>query len=341
MKINLRATTIASMLHFLRSLKSGQATKEQLVEIFNHPDYDFEFRRYFSMGQSATKEEITDYFFNLTTITPDKIPALRPSRPTELQDRHMYWLMAIENLDKLEGFHSRLNSLISPEMLAEATELVKRGLPDDFQIGTIDIIFTIGIGGSVGYVYDGAFHLDFLALTKMNIGELVSILAHESHHVATMEYADSYQKDFSPEEWFIHFFTGEGLAVKFCNNGSGIFTKPIYTNRPPNEGLDKFTMEYLNGKFDEALATFNATLTAIHNGEMTKDDVWKHLMEYWFNFHTTEQQPDEPPKLQHSLAYSFGNDFYGIIYDTYGKEVLFDCVRHPLKAVEYFNKIGR
>jgi len=32
-------------------------------------------------------------------------------------------------------------------------------------------------------------------------------------------------------------------------------------------------------------------------------------------------------------------DEFGSIYDAYGIETLFDCVKHPLKAAEYFRQI--
>ena len=336
-KINLRTTSVQPMITFLQGLKTGQATRDQLIEIFNHPDYDYEFRRYQSHGEATSKEQIIDYFYSLPVVQESDIPALRPSRMTELRDKHALWLHAYNNPQEYEvGIFERL---ITDDVLKDVTKLVEAGLPDDVAIDVIDVVVTLSIGGSFGYVYDGAFHIDLLRIPAMGWEALPSLLAHESHHVAMMNYESEYIDAFTLEEWFIHFFSGEGLAVKFCNNAQGTISKPIYENRPVNEGLDSFTMTYLNEKFDEALDTFHTTLAAIRGGRMTKEDVWKHLMTYWFNFHTDDQQCDEAPKLQQSLAYSFGNDFYGAIYDAFGKSVLFSCVRHPLKAVELFNSI--
>ena len=340
MKINLRTSSIPPMLEFLQNLKMGQATKSQLIKIFSHPDYEFEFRRYFSHGKASSKEQITDYFFNLNTVQMSDIPILRLSRVTELQDKHSLWLKAYENPREYEALYNHLMSLITNDALCEIETLVKQGLPDDAAIGKIDVIVTLSIGISFGYVYDGAFHIDLLQITKLGWENLQSVFAHEAHHVALMNYEADYVNTFSVEEWFIHFFAGEGLAVKFCNNAQGRISNPIYKNRPVNEGLDEFSMEYLNNKFDEALETFHSTLESIRHGKMTQNKLQQHIAEYWFNFHIDGQQSDETPKLQQSLAYSFGNDFYGAIYDAFGKETLFDCVKHPLKAISYFSRVA-
>jgi hypothetical protein len=327
------------MLDFLVDMKTGQATMTQLIDIFNLPDYDFEFRRYQGQGKASSKEEIMSYFYNLNSVLESDIPSLRPSRLTELKDKHALWLQAYENPRHYQQLYHDMQMYITGDVLQEISRIVEYGLPNDADIGEIDIIITLSIGISFGYVFDGAFHIDLLQVENLGWEYLFSTLAHEAYHVALMKYESSYIESFSLEEWFIHFFSLEGLAVKFCNNGEGVISKPIYKDRPVNEGLDSFTMGYLNSKFNEALETFNKTLEAIFSGEMSKDSLWKHIMEYWYNCHTEDQQPDESPKLKQTLAYSFGNDFYGAIYDAFGKEVLLDCIRHPRKAVEHFRHI--
>jgi len=98
-------------------------------------------------------------------------------------------------------------------------------------------------------------------------------------------------------------------------------------------------MNYLNGRFEEAYKVFKDTLADIRAGTMTKNDVFKQLEDYWWNVYTDEQSRDEKPVLKQSRIYSFGNDLYGAIYDAYGLDLLFDCVRNPLRAVECFENI--
>lgn len=335
MKINLRMSSILPMLKFLQDLKKEQASYSQLTEIFNHSDYDYEFRRY----GVETKSPIIDYFLNLNTINESEIPFLRPSRKTELKDKHPLWLDAYEQPEHYESIYNKVKHFFTEEMLAEVAALVKQGLPDDLDIGTVDVICTMGIGGSNGYVFDGAFHFDLLRLADGNLEELPLLVAHEIHHVAMMRYGADFENTLRLEEQYIYWFAAEGLAIKFCNNAEGAVSKRLYENRPANEGLDGFSMDYLNGKFNEALGVFQKTLVSIQDGTISREAVYAQFSEYWLNFHTEEQQSDETPKLLQPLLYSFGNDLFGAIYDAYGKEALFDCVRHPLKAVEYFECI--
>ena len=323
------------MLEFLRDLKKGQATRSQLTEIFNHPDYDYEFRRY----GATTKEPLIDYFLKLNTIKESEIPFLRSSRITELKDKHPLWLSAYKDPDHYETIYNKVKQFITDEMLAEVAMLVNRGLPDGFALDTVDAICTLSIGGSNGYVFDGAFHFDLLRLVEGDLKELPLLLAHEAHHVAMMKYGADFVHTLTLEEWYIHCFSGEGLAVKFCNNAQGVISKPLYENRSPNEGLDAFSMNYLNGKFEEALSVFQKTLASIRAGTMSQESVYQQINEYWLNFHTEGQHDEETPKLSQPLLYSFGNDLFGAIYDAYGKAILFDCVRHPLKAIEYFERL--
>ena len=335
MKINLRISSVFPMLDFLRDLKAGQATRSQLTKIFNHPDYDYEFRRY----EVAAKDSIIDYFLSINTKKESEIPILRSSRITELKDKHPLWLSAYEQPDHYEIRHNKIKLFITDKILLEVATLVCQGLPDGFEVGTVDVVCTLGLGGSYGYVFDGAFHFDLLQLTDDNLKGLPLLFAHEIHHVAMMKYGSDFDSTLTLEEWYIYSFSGEGLALKFCNNAKGAISKPIYEDRPANEGLDKFSMDYLNGKFYEALDVFKRTLGDIRAGTMSRDEVYQQIREYWLNFHIEDQQPDEKPKLLQPLLYSFGNDLFGSIYDTYGKEILFDCVRHPLKAIECFERL--
>jgi len=336
-KINLRMSSIFPMLEFLRDLKEEQASRSQLTEVFNHPDYDYEFRRY----EVATKNPLIDYFLNLNTITNSEIPFLRSSRKTELIDKHPLWLSVYEHPKHYELVYNKVKQFFTDEMLSEVATMVNRGLPDGLDIGTVDVICTMGIGGSYGYVFDGAFHFDLLILGMNDtyLKELPLLLAHETHHVAMMRYGSDFDHALTLAERYIYGFASEGLALKFCNNAEGIISRRLYEERPANEGLDGFSMNYLNGKFDEALDVFKRTLAGICAGAIGQKEVNQQFNEYWLNFHTEEQHSDETPKLRQPLLYSFGNDLFGAIYDAYGKETLFDCVRYPLKAIEYFEHL--
>ena len=332
--IDFQMSTIPQMLQFLHDLKSGQADKSQISEIFNHPDYDFEFRRY----GIPDKELLIDYFMQLNTIDESEIPTLNPQREFMLRNNHKHWLEAYENPGHYQELYDRMKSLFTDETLENIYVQLRRGLPANIDLSEIQAISTMSIGMSFGYVFDGAIHFDLMGFDKYDtdMDALPSIIAHEIHHIAMYRYIETFGDSLTLAERFILEFSIEGLAIKFTNNAEGVFSKALDSTRPAWKG---FTMNYLNERFYDAYEVFKSTLEKISSGEMNEDDVVKQLQDYWMNMRTEEQNPDEQPLLTQSLMYSFGNDLFGSIYDVYGAETLFDCVRHPLKAAEYFRQI--
>lgn len=332
-RIDFQMSSIVQMLNFLRDLKNGQADRNQLSEIFNHPDYEYEFRRY----GISDKEPLIDYFMQLGTINESEIPTLNPPRELMLKYNHENWLAAYENPERYQELYNRMAPLFTDEVLEGIYTQVRRGLPAGIDLGNIQAISTMSIGTSFGYAFDGAVHFDIMGFDRYGIivDALPSIVAHEIHHIAMGRWAETFTSSFTLEELFVFSFAFEGLAVKFCNNAEGVFSKALDSTRPVMDG----SMDYLNGRFYEAYEVFESTLEKIRSGEMDIYDVENHIEDYWMSLHTKEQSPDEKPLLKQSLEYSFGNDLFGAIYDVYGAETLFDCVRHPLKAVEYFRQI--
>jgi len=330
-KIDFRTSSIPLMLNFLRDLKNGETDRNQLVDIFNHPDYDYEFRRY---GISS-KEPLIDYFMQLNTIDEADIPTL-PGRESMLKNNHKHWLAAYENPEYYQELYDRMIAVVTEDdTFDRAYALLKMGLPPDADISSIPLISTMSIGMSFGYAFDGATHVDLMGFDKHNfsVTALPELIAHEIHHIAMNRWAGSFADDFTLEELFIFMFSIEGLAIKFCNNAEGVFSKAIDSTR------SAWNLSYLNERFDETYEVFENTLAKIRSGEMSGEELEEQWGKYWLNRHTDEQSPDEEPLLGQSRNYSFGNDLFGSIYDVYGAEALFDCVRHPLKATEYFRQI--
>ena len=99
---------------------------------------------------------------------------------------------------------------------------------------------------------------------------LSSLIAHEVHHLAMWKFVSPFINSLTLEERYIFSFSGEGLAIKFCNNAKGAISKEIDKTRPVNEGLDSFSMNYLNGQFYEDLKVFEDTLIKIRSGKMKR-----------------------------------------------------------------------
>lgn len=140
------------------------------------------------------------------------------------------------------------------------------------------------------------------------------------------------------------YFSGEGLAVKYCNNAEGVLSKSIYQSAN-NIGLDDFTWKYLNDDFYNTMANFRKTISDIRDNNIRSvDELDKLILGYWMNPYTEEQDKKEIPKLKHFRLYSFGNDIWGIIHDCFGKSVVFETLRNPESFPVIFNnclhKIG-
>jgi len=335
MKLILRISTIPLMITFLQDLKEGKASTDQLADLFHHPDYLFEFSRY----GVPVDDTIIEYFFRLNRMNEANIPELSSERKNMLKDKHQLWLRAYENPQKYRVLYDDIMGFATEENIQAVIKRCKNGLPNGVDLGDVNIISTMSIGMSFGYVFDNALHFDMMQLN--DIADLLPLIAHETHHLAMWRFVSTFIDELTLEERYIFSFSGEGLAIKFCNNAQGRFSKAIDSGAPVNEGLDAFSMDYLNSRFDQDWVIFEQTLADIHTGKMTKDDVFEQLNAYWWNPYTEEQSKGDRPLLKQSKMYTFGNDLYGSIYDAFGKEALFDCIRHPRKAVECFRSIHK
>lgn len=330
MNFRIRYSSINEMLNLCKKLKSGEVTYAEIENLLKHEDYEVEFARY--KGR-VSKEEFINYFLNLLKLTESDI------ENEDLRIHHRYYKDLIDNLDYYVEKSKELCKF-TPELFEEQIKIALKGLPEDINLPDLNFIFTIGIGQSFGYVYENNMHFDFLQLVKdISIDEFCASIAHEVHHVGmNLIYKDIDFDSIPLEELFYLYFSGEGLAVKYCNNAEGVLSKSIYGGTK-NVGLDSFTWEYLNNDFNDTMEHFKKTIKDIRNNVIkSKEDLEKQILEYWMNTHIEGQDKQEIPKLKHFRLYSFGNDIWGIIHDCFGKKAVYETVRNPSKFVDMFNR---
>ncbi|QTA37535.1 hypothetical protein JYK00_07310 [Thermosipho ferrireducens] len=337
MDFKIRYSTVKPMLELCQKLKDGKLEREELNGLLSHEDYEIEFERY---EGRVSKNEFIEYFLNLMDLTEKDICN------EDLKIHHKYYKDLLDNLEFYVEKNNELSRL-TPELFKEQIEIALRGLPDDINLPDLNFIFTIGIGQSFGYVHKNNMHFDFLQLVKnMSIDDFCASIAHEVHHVGmNLIYENIDINTISLEELFYLYFSGEGLAVKYCNNAEGVLSKSIYDG-PKNVGLDSFTWEYLNNDFDNTMRQFKKTIEDIRNNVIkSREELEKHIAEYWMNPYMDGQSKDEIPRLKHFRLYSFGNDIWGIIHDCFGKETVYDTVKNPGKFKDVYNsaleKLGR
>ncbi len=331
MGLSIRFSSISSMLKLIKSLKKGELKKTDIENLIEHDDYKFEFERY--KGR-VSRDEYVDYIFQLNNINENDISN------DDLKIHHQYYKDLINNLDSYIEKFNELETMLTPKLFEEQVSVALKGLPDDMVLPDINFIFTVGIGQSFGYAYKNGTHFDFLQLARdKSINDFCSTIAHEVHHVGINTIHEQIDlRNISIEALFYLYFSGEGLAVKYCNNAEGVLSKSIYSGAK-NRGLDDFTWKYLNNDFYNTMSHFRKTIADIRNKNIKSvDELDEHVREYWMNPYTKEQDKNEIPKLKHFRLYSFGNDIWGVIHDCFGKNAVFETLRNPESFPEIFNK---
>lgn len=252
---------------------------------------------------------------------------------------HRYYKGLLDNLDYFFEKSNVLNKFTS-ELFQEQIGVALEGLPRNINMPDLNFIFTIGIGQSFGYVHGNGMHFDFLQLIRdKSIDDFCATISHEVHHVGVDLIHQKLDLNSIPlEDLFYVYFSGEGLAVKYCNNAEGVLSKSIYSGSK-NIGLDSFTWEYLNNDFYNTMNQFKKTISDIRNNKYkTTEEFEKHMAEYWMNPYIEGQSKNEIPKLLHFRLYSFGNEIWGIIHDCFGKDAVYETLENPGNFPEIFNR---
>lgn len=329
--MELRLTSIPPMLEYVSSLGDAPGDLAAVRRILDHPDYRFEARRY---GLDSL-DHVADYLSRLKVIDPSDIPDLsRDHRKNSLRDKHQLWLDCAARPEKYRDRLERVRSLFTEDFLAEMQGRLAAMFPAGTEmIEEPAVISTLSFGQSFGYPHEGAIHLDLFGVERYStMEELPGIVLHEFHHLQMLKLRDG-MRELTPLELYIHWFSGEGLAVKFCNNAEGVLSRRMEPEAEPNQGIPEIGT--LNGHFEEHFRLFDDTIRRLAAGEMTAEDAERQMLDYWMNPYLYG-----PEMLLQTPVYSFGNELYGVVYDAFGLEELYRCVREPLELLRRFNEAG-
>lgn len=338
MKIEVSYETVGEMLQLCRQLKEGVLDRDRLESLLDHEDYQLEFARY--QGR-VSREEFIEFFINFFDLNYQEITN------DDFKSHYENYQYLFANLDLYERECQKLEQYTKEDFALQA-EIAMKGLPEDVSLPELKFVFTISIGMSFGWVYGNCSHFDVIQLVKeFGVEDFKSAVAHEIHHIGMNKFYEQIDLEgLSLEELFYLYFSGEGLAVKYCNNAEGHLSKPIYKGET-NVGLDDFTWEYLNNDFDDTYNHFIEHLEMIRSGKInSREELERDLIQkYWMDTHTKEQDSDEKPRLKHFRLYSFGNEIWGVIHDVFGKDKVFKTLRNLATFPKVYNeavkKIGR
>ena len=331
--MELRMSSIPIMLEYLTKMNTDPANKGLLRKIFDHEDYQFEVGRY----GLASVEPLIFYFSNLKKVNFKDIPDLSVERKSALRDKHNLWLDCASNPQKYYNRYEKVKHILCEENIQNLQHKLSAAFPIEVGINDASIISTLSFGPSFGYVYENALHLDLFGIEDIcTIEELPYIILHEMHHLQIQKLIgsyDSFTQNFSLLEDYIFRFTGEGLAIKFCNNAEGVISKRIDNHLNANIGIPAMTV--LNNHFMEHFKLFNDTIKRIKHNAITASEMDEQFRSYWWN---PCLYKDEIVFLNQTPIYSFGNEIFGCIFDAFGIKILFECFYNPARTIEYFNK---
>lgn len=322
-------TALAPVFALLKKKKAGMLKREEAENLLKHEDYQFEFSRY---EGRVSESEFVDYLLNFETLRAEEIENY------DLRNHHSFWLDLYENLTWFEQKTEKFFQTYNHDLLAEASRIAEAGFPKGFRFQDCKIIFTCGIGQSFGYAHEHGMHFDIMQLFRLYENENFKLLiAHEMHHLMFLEHIPF--DETNPEGYFLQWFAIEGLAVKFTGNAQGVLSKKLHPEQEANLGLDAYSMEYANNRFNTHLSEFKRHIAAIRSGEIkTADEVRHLLVSYWFDLYAEGQSREEVPRLKQPKLYAFGNDLWGTLYDVYGMEALYETLVHPETFAGKFNE---
>lgn len=331
--MELRASSIPAVLDCLSTWDGEPADLAEVRRLFSHEDYKFEMRRY---GLSSL-EPFVSYFSHLKEIRKDEIPDLCEERKDALREKHDLWLDCASNPQKYYERYEKVKHILREDNLQNLQYRLSAAFPGGVAINDAGVISTLSFGPSFGYVYENALHLDLFGIEDIcTMEELPYIILHEMHHLQIQKLIGSYSAftgKFSMLDDYIFRFTGEGLAVKFCNNAEGVVSRRMDSSLAANIGVPGISL--LNQHFEEHFALFNDTIQKIRRGAITESEIDEQFRTYWWNPYLYK---DEIEFLLQTPIYSFGNELYGCIYDAFGIDVMFECFYEPTKAITYFNQ---
>lgn len=332
MNINVRKSTIIPMINIVKNKKKGINIEKDLSLLLDHPDYQIEFQRYQKDGvdRSFTKEEFMNFFCNIDSIKKTDISNMR------LRQRYDSLKELFGNTEKYEKRYETVINLTS-DYIKDAHNITFNGLPEMYHITDLEVVISIGLGQSGGWFYNGHSHYDLMQFFEDGVDDVLKhTIAHESHHLGFERlFNDIDTSNYSYNDLFLLYLSGEGLAVKYCNNGEGKLTKRIYDNNV-NCGVNEVDWSYMMEEFDYS---FNRLKTFYNRENLTKESFENEIVNYWFKL-----EEDKLPKMQ-SRNYYMGAEIWGLIHDTYGMEKTFEIMRDMTTFRHYFNqaliKIGK
>ncbi|WP_105616299.1 DUF5700 domain-containing putative Zn-dependent protease [Vallitalea okinawensis] len=333
--IKISKTTILPMLDIMERFNAGVDVRKDLSELLEYEDYQIEIERYQNHieGIGFTKEEYIDYFLNIRTVEVETIAS------KALKYRVKDLLSVMDNVDYYRDLYEEIKDFKEADV-KDALIRTRFGLPDEIELDDIRIIFSIGLGLSGGWVYKNNSHYDLkLIIDKEKKTGLKNTIAHECHHIGFNKYMKAVNMDAlssSKDTALVLYFSGEGTAIKYCNNFHGIMTRKIYKH--DDMDIDDQSYRYYLNNFDKIYDGFRNDIVTLRSCDKKEMNVVRDIfMKNYFYRDVVIDGELRENYLWQPIAYHLGADIWGLVHDVFGREKVFDLLMNPSSFFQYFN----
>ncbi len=223
----------------------------------------------------------------------------------------------------------------------KALEKTKFGLPDDVLLNNINIIFSIGLGLSGGWINKNYTHYDLkVVVDKKTKQGLLNTIAHECHHMGYNKIFKRYhEKELAKpiDHTLILYLSGEGTAIKYCNNFEGVLTNKIFGKEEMS--INRVSYDYYRSNFDDIYHIFKSDIKSLQSGSIKNMKELENIfMDHYFYRDVEIDGKLYENYLIQPVAYHLGADVWGLIHDIYGRKKLFALLKNPRDFLTYYNQ---
>lgn len=323
-----RFSTVEPMLKIIRNHKSGMDVKGALETLLDHDDYQiqFDFFNRHPAGIGFSKRDFMEMFLNIETYeSNDEISMALKMRVDDI--RHVF-----NNLEVYESSLGQLKAMTEDDF-EMALARTNRGLLTPIDLKGVQVVIAIGIGVSGAFNQGDINFLDYVkSFSQMTKQGFLNTLSHELHHLGYKEQFNRDVSKYRPTDAFLHYFSGEGLAVKFGNNFEGVLTKKNFegehTYRDISYGYYMDNKETIHEQF------FNDLKGLERVGTHDFADYLFH--ERYWNRDVYIDGELKKIYLKNPVAYYLGADIWGLLHDQLDRKDFFNLLSEPDGLCECF-----
>ena len=320
--MHIRTSTIPTMLHLIQQRLQGDDVSHDLALLLQHKDYQVQFAFYnqHEAGIGFTESDFIACFHSL----PDSLPAVHS---IALRERMNDLLHVFNHLAYYQEKYLELIS-IDEACYQNALHATNTGLKSPLSDSAIEITITIGVGVSGGFNFNSNNFLDFVkSFCQKTPQGFLNTVSHELHHLGFKEQFTMDYSSYRLVDAFIHFFAGEGMAIKFGNQFEGLLTSRL--SNLEHTYIPESYQYYLDNAHD-IWHKFLDDLDDIFRGKYHNIQEIEELFEVNYFFRDVVIDGIFCPfYLKNPIACYLGADLWGLLYDQLSRDQFFNYLCNP------------